>query len=61
MTVHIKLYGDKGALFEAIKEDLTDEFGYVPSNPEVVGVLMAQYNGNRVAGGDGGMVADLST
>jgi len=47
MTSHIKLHGGKGERFEAIKADLSNELGYVPSNPEVVGLLMAQYAGNR--------------
>lgn len=41
MTVHIKLYGSKGDRFETIKDDLTEQLGYEPSNPEVVGILMA--------------------
>lgn len=41
MPVHIKLYGSKGERFEAIKRDLTGRLGYEPSNPEVVGFLMA--------------------
>lgn len=41
MTSHIKLYGSKGDRFEKIKEQLTEQLGYEPSNPEVVGMLMA--------------------
>lgn len=41
MTVHIKLYGSKAERFESIKRELTEELGYDPSNPEVVGFLMA--------------------
>jgi hypothetical protein len=44
MTVHIKLYGGKAERFETIKEELTDELGYEPTNPEVIGALMARYN-----------------
>lgn len=44
MTTHIKLYGGKAELFEDIKEDLTEELGYEPTNPEVLGALMANYN-----------------
>lgn len=44
MTVHIKLYGEKGERFTEIKEELTEQLGYEPSNPEVVGILMAQSN-----------------
>lgn len=40
MVVRIKLYGSKAARFEEIKEQLTRELGYEPSNSEVVGVLM---------------------
>lgn len=40
MTVHIKLYGTKGERFEEIKEQVARQFGYEPSNPEVVGILM---------------------
>lgn len=41
MPSHIKLYGDKSDKFERLKEDLTEQLGYEPSNPEVVGLLMA--------------------
>ncbi|WP_226006483.1 hypothetical protein [Natrinema salinisoli] len=44
MTVHIKLYGEKGDRFTEIKDELTDQLGYEPSNPEVIGILMAQFN-----------------
>lgn len=40
MTVHIKLYGSKADRFREIKEYLTEELGYEPSNPEVVGYMM---------------------
>lgn len=43
MTVHIKLYSGKAERFENIKEELTKEFGYEPTNPEVIGALMARY------------------
>jgi len=43
MTLHIKLYGTKGNRFEEIKRSLTDELGYEPTNPEVIGFLMARY------------------
>jgi hypothetical protein len=43
MTVHIKLYGGKAERFEIIKEELTEEMGYEPTNPEVVGALMANH------------------
>lgn len=41
MTVHIKLYGSKADRFTKIKTELSDQLGYEPSNPEVVGILMA--------------------
>lgn len=44
VTSHIKLYGSKGDRFEAIKSDMASRFGYEPSNPEVLGYLMASYN-----------------
>lgn len=43
MTSHIKLYGGRGERFEEIKEALADQLGYEPTNPEVVGILMAEY------------------
>lgn len=48
MTVHIKLYSSKADRFEDIKAELTDELGYEPSNPEVVGFLMASLDIDRV-------------
>lgn len=41
MTVHIKLYGSKADRFENIKTELSQQLGYEPSNPEVVGIMMA--------------------
>lgn len=43
MTSHIKLYGSKSDRFEKIKEKMADQLGYEPSNPEVVGLVMAAY------------------
>lgn len=43
MPIHIKLYSEKQTRFEEIKRDLTEELGYEPTNPEVIGFLMAQY------------------
>lgn len=43
MTTHIKLYGSKADRFEVLKEELTRALGYEPSNPEVIGQLMAYY------------------
>lgn len=43
MPAHIKLYGSKSDRFETIKLELTEALGYEPSNPEVVGILMARY------------------
>lgn len=44
MTSHIKLYGSKGARFEQLKAEFGQQLGYEPSNPEVVGLLMAHYS-----------------
>lgn len=49
MTSHVKLYGSKSERFEEIKAELTEELGYEPSNPEVVGLLMAAYNPSAMA------------
>ena len=43
MTSHIKLYGSKSDRFEEIKTSLGRQLGYEPSNPEVVGLIMAAY------------------
>lgn len=43
MTSHIKLYGSKSNRFEQIKQGYAELLGYEPSNPEVVGLLMASY------------------
>lgn len=48
MTVHVKLHGTKGDRFEEIKEQLTRELGYEPSNPEVVGILMAGSDADKL-------------
>jgi hypothetical protein len=44
MASHIKLYGGKQERFEEIKNQLTDKLGYEPTNPEVMGILMAQHS-----------------
>lgn len=46
MASHIKLSGGKAERFEEIKNQLQDELGYEPTNPEVVGVLMGMYTGD---------------
>lgn len=46
MTTHIKLYGGKQERFEEIKNQLADHFGYEPTNPEVMGILMAERSSN---------------
>ncbi|MFU8867448.1 hypothetical protein [Natronococcus sp.] len=43
MTSHIKLYGSKSDRFEEIKHRMEEQLGYEPSNPEVVGLMMATY------------------
>lgn len=53
MTVHIKLYGSKADRFEAIKTELTEQLGYEPSNPEVVGIMMAGINPKQIDLQDG--------
>lgn len=47
MPVSVKLYGGKKERFEEIKEDLAGELGYEPTNPEVLGVLMAMAGGGE--------------
>jgi hypothetical protein len=44
MPIRIKLRGEKGERFEEIKAELTDQFGYEPSNPETVGMLMGGFD-----------------
>lgn len=48
MTTHVKLYGGKSERFETIKVELTEELGYEPTNPEVVGALMAAYGKEKL-------------
>lgn len=48
MTVHIKLYSSKAERFEEIKEAITEQLGYEPSNPEVVGILMAGIDADEI-------------
>lgn len=43
MPTHIKLYGGKRERFEEIKQELRHELGYEPTNPEVIGIVMARY------------------
>lgn len=43
MPTHIKLYSEKRERFEEIKRDLTEQLGFEPTNPEVVGFLVAEY------------------
>lgn len=43
MPTHIKLYGGKQERFEEIKQELRNELGYEPTNPEVIGIVMARY------------------
>ena len=50
MTSHIKLYGSKSDRFEEIKETMEERLGYEPSNPEVVGLIMAAYESNDSGG-----------
>ncbi|WP_187433047.1 hypothetical protein [Natronococcus pandeyae] len=41
MTTHIKLHGTKAERFEKIKRELSERVGYELSNPEALGLLMA--------------------
>ncbi|MFP8951742.1 hypothetical protein ACLI4Z_02045 [Natrialbaceae archaeon A-arb3/5] len=41
MTTHIKLHGAKADRFETIKRELSERMGYELTNPEVLGLLMA--------------------
>ncbi|WP_187432921.1 hypothetical protein [Natronococcus pandeyae] len=50
MTSHIKLYGSKSNRFEEIKHTMEEQLGYEPSNPEVVGLMMATYELNTKDG-----------
>ncbi|TYL37884.1 hypothetical protein CV102_14235 [Natronococcus pandeyae] len=50
MTTSIKLYGMKADRFEQIKADLTVQLGYEPSNPEVIGLLMASFDEDELPG-----------
>lgn len=59
MTSHIKLYGGKGERFNEIKDQLAEELGYEPSNPEVVGILMAQYPSERSPGSNDAQVREV--
>lgn len=43
MPTHIKLYGGKSERFQEIKQELSRELGYEPTNPEVLGIIMAAY------------------
>jgi len=47
MISHIKLYGSKSDRFEEIKTKMEQQLGYEPSNPEVVGLIMAAYETNE--------------
>lgn len=56
MTTNIKLYGSKSARFQEIKERITEQLGYEPSNAEVTGLLMARYQPGE---GDGTELPDF--
>ncbi|SIS18122.1 hypothetical protein [Natronorubrum thiooxidans] len=47
MTTHVKLHGTKSDRFEEIKHELNIQMGYELANPEVLGLLMAQYDLNQ--------------
>lgn len=44
MTVHISLRGPKAERFEDYKDAAVEELGYEPSNPELVGMLMGNFD-----------------
>lgn len=50
MPVHIKLRSSKGERFERIKRQLSEEMGYEPTNPEVLGILMASHSVDEFIG-----------
>lgn len=58
MTAHIKLYGSKQQRFEQVKARVGEDLGYEPSNPEIVGLLMAAHRSNA-SDGPGGDNAGL--
>jgi len=41
----ITLHGGKARRFRALKEQLEDKRGYNPTKPEVIGHLLAHYDG----------------
>lgn len=59
MTSHIKLYGSKGERFENIKAEMSERLGYDPSNPEVIGLLMSNYDSAVIGGQSARTVADF--
>lgn len=44
MTVQVKLYGGKARRYVAIKERAARDLGYEPTNPELVGLMMAEFD-----------------
>lgn len=59
MTSHIKLYGGKGERFEEIKSKLANELGYEPTNPEVIGILMAEHPSDSSTSTNDARVSEL--
>lgn len=59
MTSHIKLYGGKGERFQEIKNQLTDELGYEPTNPEVIGILMAEFPTDTSTSSNDALVSEV--
>lgn len=47
MTVHISLRGPKAERFEDVKDAMVEELGYEPSNPELVGMLMGNFDARK--------------
>lgn len=42
--IDITVRGDKAEQFQNLKRDLAERLGHEPSRPEVLGILMAEYD-----------------
>jgi len=43
MAERIKLHGERAERFRELRERLTEELGYRPSNAEAVGLIMGEF------------------
>lgn len=43
MAERIKLHGERAARFRKLKQSLTKELGYEPSNAETLGLIMSEF------------------